>query len=118
MILAVFREIVDAYAGFAAPGETLRVDDEGRLVPWAKARGRRKALDMLCDLMVQQYAGAINDTVAISHANCAEDAASLERHIRERLQVGEVIVSQIGPVIGSHAGPETLALFFFGDSRG
>jgi len=96
----------------------LRVDDEGRLVPWAKARGRKKALDMLCDMMSRQYDSSICQTVAISHADCLADAQSLADRIRTAMPVDEFIISQIGPVIGSHAGPETLALFFYGENRG
>ena len=95
----------------------LRVDEEGRLVPWAKARGRRKALDMLIELMERQCVEVTGLTAAISHADCLEEAKNMEQRMRERFDLDEVIIHDIGPVIGAHAGPDTLSIFFFGDNR-
>jgi fatty acid-binding protein DegV len=53
----------------------------------------------------------------ISHGDCAEDARTLADMIREKFEPAEIIINPIGPVIGAHAGPGTLALFFLGSHR-
>lgn len=95
----------------------LRVDEEGRLIPWAKARGRRRALDMLMEMMERQCVDGCSRVVAISHADCLAEAQDMEQRMREKFDLDEVIIHQIGPVIGAHAGPDTLSIFFLGDKR-
>ncbi len=95
----------------------LYVNPEGKLLVCGKKRGRRAALDMLLEYM-DQYVSSMNmDTIAISHGDCEEDASYVENLVRERYKVGHVIVNYIGSVIGSHAGPGTVALFFLGKTR-
>ena len=53
----------------------------------------------------------------ISHGDCADEAAALAKMLKEELGVGEVLIKVIGPVIGSHSGPGTMALFFVGTGR-
>ncbi len=55
--------------------------------------------------------------VFISHGDCLEDARYVERQVREKLGVQQVEVGYIGPVIGAHSGPGTVALFFLGKER-
>ena len=55
--------------------------------------------------------------VFISHGDCLEDARYVEEQVRHRLGVQEVRVGYIGPVIGAHSGPGTVALFFLGKER-
>ena len=55
--------------------------------------------------------------VFISHGDCIEDAQYVERLVRERMNVRDVVINYIDPVIGAHSGPGTLALFFFGNPR-
>ena len=56
-------------------------------------------------------------TVFISHGDCLKDAQALAQKVRERLGVKEVLLNPIGPVIGAHSGPGTVALFFLGTKR-
>lgn len=58
-----------------------------------------------------------NDVVFISHGDCIEDVEYLEKMIRERLGIEEFLVNYVGPTIGAHSGPGTLALFFVGEPR-
>lgn len=103
----------------AAIKPVLHVDDEGRLIPVSKIRGRKKSLHALVDYM-QVHMGSYgnrNDFVFISHGDALEDAEFVRELIRERFGIQNFIISNIGLTIGAHAGPGTIALFFMGDSR-
>ena len=96
----------------------LHVDDEGHLIPLDKVRGRKKSLASLVDMMdarLGSYRGK-NDAVFISHGDCPEDCA----YVMDKLRALGVIHLQegsIGPVIGTHSGPGTVALFWVGGPR-
>lgn len=97
----------------------LHVDNEGHLIALDKVRGRKKSLTALVNLMeerLKDYKGE-NKVVAISHADCLDDAKFVEKLVRERFGIEEFIINPVGPVIGSHAGPGTVALFFLGSYR-
>lgn len=95
----------------------LHVDNEGRLVPMEKVRGRRKALDRLVDHMAETAVDPAHQTVFINHADCEEDARYVEEQVRTRLGVSDIHTTFIGPLIGAHSGPGTMALFFLGSKR-
>ena len=95
----------------------LHVDDEGHLINVSKARGRKAAIQELAKKLAELGLPGENDTVFISHGDCIEDARYLEGLLKERCGVKNVIISYVGAVIGSHAGPGTLALFFLGTHR-
>lgn len=95
----------------------LHVDDEGRLIPVTKVKGRKKSLRMLADKFKSMAVNPESQTVFISHGDCAEDAEHLKKLIMEENNVGDIIVTNIGPIVGAHSGPGTVALFFFGSSR-
>lgn len=95
----------------------LHVDDEGHLIPVAKVRGRKQSLDALVKRMEESAIDPAGQMVFISHGDCLEDARYVERQVRERLGVQQVEVGYIGPVIGAHSGPGTVALFFLGRHR-
>ena len=95
----------------------LCVNSEGKLVPIGKARGRKKSLSELVDGMDKQLGGYENDIVMISHGDCLADAEALTELVKERFNISNVMINPIGPVIGSHAGPGALAIFFIGNDR-
>lgn len=97
----------------------LHVDDEGRLIPVGKERGRKKSLLKLVDMMGEQLGSYKdkNDVVFISHGDALEDALFVKEEIEKRYGIKEFLINTIGPTIGSHAGPGTVALFFMGDVR-
>ena len=95
----------------------LHVDGTGRLVNIGKARGRQAALKALMDKMEQTAIDPHSQTVFISHGDCPEDAQTLAQMVRERFGVREIVINYIGPVIGAHSGPGTLALFYIGTER-
>ena len=94
----------------------LHVDDEGHLINVAKARGRKASIDALA-AKLGQAGDYDNGTVFISHGDCIDDARYLEKLLKEKYGVKEVVIGYTGAVIGSHSGPGTLALFFLGDKR-
>lgn len=95
----------------------LHCDNEGKLVNVSKARGRKAAIEALAKKVGETGLPGRNDVCFISHGDCLEDAQMLEKILKERYGVKEVIISYVGAVIGSHSGPGTLALFFIGGHR-
>ncbi|SHI98200.1 DegV family protein [Parasporobacterium paucivorans] len=97
----------------------LHVDNEGKLVPLENVRGRKKAIAKLVDNMESAIKGYEdqNDTVAISHGDCPDEADLLASLVRERFGDREFIINCISPTVGAHSGPGTLALFFMGSPR-
>ena len=95
----------------------LHVDDEGRLVTVGKVRGRHAALKELVDKMEQGAVHPEEQTVFISHGDCLEDAQAVADMVRERMGVKEICIGYVGPVIGAHAGPGVVALFYLGSQR-
>lgn len=95
----------------------LHVDDEGHLIPVAKVRGRKQSLDALVKKMEETAIDPQDQVVFISHGDCLEDARYVARRVKEKLGVKEVKINFIGPVIGAHSGPGTVALFFLGNPR-
>ena len=95
----------------------LHVDDGGYLVAVSKARGRKASLTALVDRMEQTAIDPKSQTVFISHGDCLEEAEFVAGEIRRRLGVEDIRINYIGPVIGNHAGPGTMALFFLGTKR-
>ena len=93
----------------------LHVDDEGHLINVGKARGRAASLTALVDKMEETAIDV--DTVFISHGDCLADAEKVKAMVEERFGTQKVVINHIGPVIGAHAGPGTLALFFLGTQR-
>lgn len=95
----------------------IHVDDEGHLVPIQKVRGRKKAIEALCDVIGNKKIDMTGEMVFISQADCIEETKYLADLITEKYSPDEICISDIGPVVGSHAGPGTIALFFFGKDR-
>ena len=95
----------------------LHVDNEGHLINIAKARGRQASLKALVDKMEKTAIDPANQVVFISHGDCLEDAQTVEKMVKERFGVKEVYINYVGPVIGAHSGPGTLALFYVGSER-
>lgn len=95
----------------------LHVDNEGHLINIAKARGRQASIKALVDRAAQSAIQPAGQTMFICHGDCLEDAQYLEGLVRERFGVKTVHIGYTGPVIGSHSGPGTLALFFLGTER-
>jgi len=99
----------------------LNVDNLGRLIPRFKIRGAQKALKELVNQMEEhaqngtEYAGKC----FISNSACEQDARFVADEVEKKFPKlnGKVQIFNIGTTIGSHTGPGTTALFFWGDKR-
>lgn len=94
----------------------LNVSPEGTLQLKDKARGRKAALETLA----QQIKRSLNpDTkikhLVVSHGNCREDAEKLVENVKALVEVENVMIEMMGPVIGAHTGPGSLAISFLAD---
>ncbi len=95
----------------------MHVDDEGHLILMEKVRGRKKSLEGLVKHMEETVIDPENQHIFISHGDCLEDAQYVEKLVRERWNVKDVLIHILDPVIGAHSGPGTVALFFLGSKR-
>lgn len=95
----------------------IHVDDEGKLVNVAKARGRKGALDYLVKKAGELGEDLAGQTIFISHSECEEDARYVGDQIQAQYGTQGTRYNNIGPVIGAHTGPGCVALFFLGSPR-
>lgn len=95
----------------------LQMDEEGHLVKVSTARGRKKAIEALAEKYAELSYEEKNTPIFISHAEAENDAKQLADILKQRHGVEVTLITEIGPVIGSHAGPGTIALFFIGKHR-
>ena len=97
----------------------LHVDNEGHLIPLSKVRGRKKSLIELVNAMEKQMGKFrdLNDIIFISHGDCMDDAEYVATLIKERFGFDSFLINPVGPTIGTHSGPGTLALFYMGEYR-
>lgn len=95
----------------------LHVDNEGHLTVVEKVRGRKQSLNTLVDHMAESAIEPAGQMVFISHGDCLEDAEYVRDEIKRRMGVKQFYLNYVGPVIGAHSGPGTLALFFLAAER-
>lgn len=98
----------------------MHVDNEGHLVKNGKpdkVRGRSASIAELFNQMKRTVISPEKQTVYISHGDCYDDAKKLADMITAEWGITDILISEVGPVIGAHSGPGTLALFFLGTER-
>lgn len=95
----------------------LHVDDEGHLISMEKVRGRKKSLNALVKHMEESVEENVEEPIFISHGGCLEDAEYVAKKVKEKFPKSWVLIHVLDPVIGTHSGPGTLALFFMGEKR-
>ena len=99
----------------------MNVDFEGRLIPRYKILTKKKVIQAIVDKMAEQAEGGTDYSgkCFISHSACEEDAKAVAALVEERFPNlnGRVLINSIGTTIGSHTGPGTVALFFWGQKR-
>lgn len=95
----------------------MHVDNEGHLVPMEKVLGRKTSIMALFNQMKYSYDPNIASEVFISHGDDKPTADFLASLIKKNLNADVQVINKVGPVIGSHSGPGTIALFFFGKER-
>ena len=96
----------------------LHVSADGKLVPFAKVMGRKKSLGALLSSLAETMVPGKNDVIMIGHGDCLDEAKILGQTITEKTGISNIIYSFIGPVVGAHSGPGTIALFFEGENKG
>lgn len=95
----------------------IHMDNEGCLQVIGKERGRKKALNKIVNMAAEQIPGWENEIAMITHGDCIEDAEYVAKQVREKLGIQEVLINNIGTVIGSHTGPGVVAVFVMGNAR-
>lgn len=90
----------------------LHVSDEGRLIPLEKCRGKKKTLARMIEMMGELNPNIANETVGIIHADSADVAEEVRNMVIEKYGCKDILMSELGAVIGAHAGPGTIAIFF------
>ena len=95
----------------------LQMDEEGHLIKVSTVRGRKKAIEALAEKYAQLSYEEKNTPIFISHAEAEDDARHLADLLMQRHGAEVTLITGIGPVIGAHAGPGTIALFFIGKHR-
>ena len=95
----------------------MHTDNEGRLTMVGKARGRKASLKALLDAIERLAIEPEKQTMFICHADCEEEAKQVAAEIQRRFGTTDIRIHYIGPVIGSHTGPNTMGLFFVGTER-
>ena len=95
----------------------IHMDNEGKLQVIGKERGRKKSLNKIVDMAVKQSEGWENDLIMITHGDCIEDAEYVAQLVREKMGVENILINNIGTVIGSHTGPGVVAVFCMGNER-
>ncbi len=95
----------------------IHMDDNGTLQVIGKERGRKKSLNKIVDMAVEQSKGWENDIVMITHGDCIDDAEYVAKLVREKMGIDNILINNIGTVIGSHTGPGVVAVFCMGNKR-
>ena len=89
----------------------------GKLYVTGKARGRKAALDHVINSLAEKGENIKEQTIFLTHGDCLEDAEFVAKSVKEKYGVSHVIINALDPVIASHAGPGTIAIFFMGKER-
>ncbi len=109
------------FGGMLSICPLMNVNDKGQLVPRSKIRGKRQVIKAIVDKMAEHAkdGAAYNGKCYISHSACYEDARAVADLVEAQFPQlnGKVMINDIGTTIGSHTGPGTVALFFWGDTR-
>lgn len=95
----------------------LHVDNDGHLINVGKVRGRKTSITALADKYGESALDTANGKVYISHSDCLKDAEELAKIIETKYGAKTELITDVGPVIGAHSGPGTIALFFVAKER-
>lgn len=95
----------------------LKGDPEGKIVCFAKVRGRQRAIEEMAKRYEELVVSPETQTVCISHADCEADAQILASMLRRSKPPKDILIVDYEPVTGSHVGPGALALFFVSDDN-
>ncbi|MEG1954264.1 MAG: DegV family protein [Hydrogenoanaerobacterium sp.] len=93
------------------------VNEEGKLVPMGKVRGRKQSILNLVERMGDKMEGMTNEVVFISHGDCLDEAQFCADEIKKKYHINSFMFNYVAPSIGAHSGPGTIAIFFLGKNR-
>lgn len=95
----------------------IHMDNEGGLVSVSKVRGRKNSIAALANKFAELAVNPVNDVVFLCHSDCENEAEALAAVLTEKYNTTVGLITNIGPVIGAHTGPGTIAVFFVGKER-
>lgn len=95
----------------------MHVANDGKLYVTGKARGRKAAMNHLIDSVGEKGVDLENQVIFLVHGDCEDEAKIIGEEVKKRYNVKDVIYNCLDPVIVSHSGPGTLAIFFLGNER-
>ena len=93
------------------------ITKEGSVDVYDKVKGRKKVMQYFLDKIKEHVSDPSNDAIYVGHSDCVEDAAILKQMIEDEFNAKNVEMGYIGTVIGTHVGPDSLAVFFCGKER-
>ena len=96
---------------------SIKLDNEGKVIPGAKLKGNKNALRYLVNQVIEKGVDIENQTLFICHGDVEENAQALKEMILEKTKVKDVMMNHIGTVIGTHGGPGAMAVMFLGTAR-
>jgi DegV family protein with EDD domain len=95
----------------------LTINNEGRVMSLLKVKGRKGSMAKLAETIAERIENPEEQTIAICHGDCIEEALKLKEDILNKIKVKDVIMNFTGPAVGTHGGPGNLAIFFMGKER-
>ncbi len=95
----------------------MHVNNEGQLIALDKVAGRKRSLKWLVDSMERTIDKEKADTVFVGHCDALEDAQFVAGLVKERFNIADIRIYDIGITIGAHSGPGTIALFHYGKGK-
>ena len=95
----------------------MHVANDGKLYVTGKARGRKAAINHLIDSVGEKGVDIQNQDIYIVHGDCEQEAKIIGEEVKKRYKVKNIVYNCLDPVIVSHSGPGTLAIFFLGKER-
>lgn len=95
----------------------LHVDSNGDLIPVSNVRGRKKSLETLIERMQKTCVNPEDQIIFIGHGDDREAAEYIKSLVLEKFRVKDIIITDMGPIIGAHTGCGIAALFYFGTEK-
>ena len=95
----------------------IRLTDEGKLTSADKVQGRKKAVNYIIEDVIKNVRDTDKYPIVILNADCPADAEKIETKLKEAFPEADIWMYDVGPVIGTHCGPDTIACVYVGDKR-
>ena len=106
-----------AIGGLLGVKPTVKLSKEGKVLPGIKVKGRKKAINYLLNEIEEKAVGLDKQLVFVAHTDCEEDAKLVRDKLLEKYKFKDIKIKNIGPVIGTHVGPDALGILYMGIER-